>query len=721
MGSVSTFVRSARGTVVLLAVVTLLLAALLARGNRHMPEPSGGDDFAAQHQDDGQDPDHALLGSRAPARVRALLEQLRQAAGPQRDLLVLRETLDTSDPQLRAVVDAAQRHGIAEGVARLRADYWQRSARAAIPRRQLAPDKAQRLAALAAECMAHGWQFSQFPTYRIASPVAWKDDPFHDRSWRFWFHCFIFLEPGLEAHRAEQAHPFLEFARAIALDWGRFHVAQGNDHEFAWYDMAVGLRARMLAPIVDAALRNPGVPDGEVLELLLARIHALYLADQDQIAWHSNHGIYQLAGLLHLVRSVPVLRDQAAMARFACDGLQRTFREHFTAEGIHREHSPQYHVFVLNLLAQLLDEGWLDDPEFAALCRQANRNTLWFINPCGSLTRLGDTDDVAAADEIAFSVDARLRYVLTQGAEGQPPDAAWTAFPQSGYAIFRSPWSDRPWDRHSYLCFAAAFHCRTHKHADDFTFEWYEGQQPLVIDSGRYKYQYDDPMRQYIESTRAHNTVEIDGADSSRRALDAFGSALAAAGEADGAYYAEAELQRRRPVAVKHRRVLVFRPGQWLAVVDQLDAPDLHHYTQWFHFAPELEFEAGQCAAYAKLPADGRVLSVVPASDAPPLALTAHRGQKEPRIQGWTSFHRGEVVPNTALGVHVEASTCTVATLLVLGQQPVAADSIVLQADSSGQSIHLHWSADGQTEGFTYRRADQQRVLERHYDPVVAP
>ena len=59
----------------------------------------------------------------------------------------------------------------------------------------------------------------------------------------------------------------------------------------------------------------------------------------------------------------------------------------------------------------------------------------------------------------------------------------------------------------------------------------------LLIDSGRYTYKYDHPYRQYVESTRAHNTVEIDGRDFSRRQADAFGSAIVAGGESAGAYY----------------------------------------------------------------------------------------------------------------------------------------------------------------------------------------
>jgi len=73
---------------------------------------------------------------------------------------------------------------------------------------------------------------------------------------------------------------------------------------------------------------------------------------------------------------------------------------------------------------------------------------------------------------------------------------------------------------------AAGFHSATHKQADDLTFVWHESGRPFIVDAGRYGYYYDEPGRRYCESTRAHNTVEIDGRSTSMRPSDAFGSAL---------------------------------------------------------------------------------------------------------------------------------------------------------------------------------------------------
>ena len=38
-------------------------------------------------------------------------------------------------------------------------------------------------------------------------------------------------------------------------------------------------------------------------------------------------------------------------------------RDHFTADGVHREHSPGYHYSVLTALQRILDAGLLGDKE----------------------------------------------------------------------------------------------------------------------------------------------------------------------------------------------------------------------------------------------------------------------------------------------------------------------------------------------------------------------
>ena len=70
--------------------------------------------------------------------------------------------------------------------------------------------------------------------------------------------------------------------------------------------------------------------------------------------------------------------------------------------------------------------------------------------------------------------------------------------------------------------------------------------QPLLVDPGTFTYQYDIPERMYCESTRGHNTVEIDNLNYSRFRQDAFGSAIDFVAKKGRLYYVSPKVKYKR-------------------------------------------------------------------------------------------------------------------------------------------------------------------------------
>ena len=149
--------------------------------------------------------------------------------------------------------------------------------------------------------------------------------------------------------------------------------------------------------------------------------------------------------------------------------------------------------------------------------------------------------------------------------------------------MLRSGWPDaESFDGASYLAQQAGFHSRTHKQADDLSFIWYDRGTEILIDAGRYGYLgktepgsdlwnkgfwYSDPKRIYVESTRSHNTVEIDGMSFNRKDSPPYGSAIQRWGETeDGLLFVETHATQFETIG--HTRLLVFDPGNWLLVYD---------------------------------------------------------------------------------------------------------------------------------------------------------
>ncbi len=88
------------------------------------------------------------------------------------------------------------------------------------------------------------------------------------------------------------------------------------------------------------------------------------------------------------------------------------------------------------------------------------------------------------------------------------------AFADAGMHILRTPRGDGPeiWCRcdggpHGFLSIAA------HGHADALSVEVRHDGVELLVDPGTYCYHGEPEWRSYFRSTRAHNTIEVDGED----------------------------------------------------------------------------------------------------------------------------------------------------------------------------------------------------------------
>ena len=275
----------------------------------------------------------------------------------------------------------------------------------------------------------------------------------------------------------------------------------------------------------------------------------------------------------------------------------------------------------------------------------------------------------------------------------------------------RDRWPSGPADFEdcSYLAQIAAFHSRTHKHADDLSFVWYEGGRELLVDAGRYGYlgrldaaselgrqgfMYADPNRVYVESTRAHNTVEIDGLSHPRRQVPFYGSALEGWGDRDGVMWSECAATFHK--TVEHRRVLVLRPGEWLLVIDALACRRRrrHSFSQRFHFAPELSATD-----------DGQQVEVTIPEVSERLWMTALLpggrldgvvcGQTEPELLGLVSREAYQMLPAPTAAYQVtDAPRHVFATLLSLdAEAPLPAP--VQRVDESGRRGELRWQSGG--------------------------
>lgn len=557
--------------------------------------------------------------------------------------------------------------------------------------------------------LTRGWSFPGHPPIPVTGDGPWDELPTAARSWVFNAHAWEPLGPLLAEYSDHGNPQCLQASVAYATGWlDRESADAGDPSDAPWGGMAIGLRAYRLAYLLDVLRATGGDPDLIDRLARATRVHARALADPERFVERSNHGVIQAAGQLAMATRLigePLMRASAAQAQAR---LLEVLRAHTSAEGVYLEHSPTYHQSVLDTLAALDQCGLLTDEELRAWIPRLAAGLAAFMRPDGRLVNFGDTD-----------ADARARPDLLALA---PPDAIpaegiLQALPASGYAMVR----DARRQGSTYLALNAAFHSRVHRHADDLSFVWFDGGRDLLVDSGRYGYAgqqdpdsglgrlghwYGDPARVYVESTRAHNTVEVDGVSNPRRSRP-YGSALTRWAQADGVAIVEG---LARIGAVVQRRLLIARPGEWLIVVDSLADPGKgeHDYVQRFHFAPDLDVQGNAAGARASAGTGGPLLHMTALLEAQ--VVRPVRGQESPDLLGWVAPRAMELEPAWTAGYEAGGVRGTVfATLFRLGAE--APEAGTTRINATARRGQCAWTAAGVAWLVEYDGTDESGPL----------
>ena len=468
-----------------------------------------------------------------------------------------------------------------------------------------------------------------FERVPVTLPFDWTMSPFASRPWRTRLMCLQPMDAPLYAWRETGDAAWLRDAADIFFDWWARDGGTGASGFRAWADMPVGYRAMKIALTTDAAAAgewSPSEAEGAAL-MAAAEAHLGALMEPERLS-DGNHGIFQLHGL-RVLSEVTGLRRADADA-FLTEHLTRLIDRQFGEEGVHLEHSPHYHWWMQSELAAIRDSGWHGTLDLDARLARAEEAKHWMLAPGELMVRVGDTPD--SEPVLPPAVPARPDHV-----EGGL-SLRW--FPSSGIAAAKTD--------DALVFFHAAYHSKSHKHADDLHVELHDLGRPILVDAGSSGYKT-GPARSYAVSTHAHNTVEWAGRSYPRDGTDAYGSGLVGAGLVRGGAYLEGRV-RHASAGVSHRRRAVFLPGRALVLQDRLRAGEEAEAIQWLHLAPrwrpvgdpaDLTFTDGEAFVRIEPEADAAVRAHN--------AMEGRDGEPDWR-QGWRTLRR-DLEPSWSIGL----------------------------------------------------------------------
>lgn len=244
----------------------------------------------------------------------------------------------------------------------------------------------------------------------------------------------------------------------------------------------------------------------------------------NRISRHTTHGnwlIMEMNGLAQISILYPVFRQSLEWQEFSFQTLLKELDRQIYPDGFQYELSTGYHDVTINNYQRLIlmadTYGITIPPEIIPMLEHACEVNLKLMMPNGCLPDIND-GQMHSCQELFLKKkkilpDSRNLHWITSGmTEGMPPDYLSVALPWSGFFVMRNGWKAN--DTWALLDGAPFGH--GHQHEDKLSLLIYAGGKLLLTEGGNYAYD-DSLMRQYVRSTRSHNTVRVDGMEQNRR------------------------------------------------------------------------------------------------------------------------------------------------------------------------------------------------------------
>jgi hypothetical protein len=322
--------------------------------------------------------------------------------------------------------------------------------------------------------------------------------------------------------------------------------------------------------------------------LWLMESHASYI--ERRLSLHSssgNHSIAECAGLIYSGVLFPEHARASAWRSLGLKILPEQALRQVLPDGGGIEQALWYQLFIIDLLglveALLGSRGEVVAPQISSAVRRGREFLCAFGENPAELPLIGDGDG-------GFALTSHLRLSFTCSEQDR---AEVTTFPDSGYTIYQSadPSTTRAVIDHGPLGMPPAY---GHGHADALSVIVTTGGANLLVDPGTYAYNRGAAWRRYFRSTRAHNTVTVDGLDQAvqeaafmwtcpydTRLVASNGSQVDVVGRV---------LMRHdgyRRINVIHWRAVLLKRNGLVVVWDRLEGGGIHEFELNWHLGAE--------------------------------------------------------------------------------------------------------------------------------------
>lgn len=463
--------------------------------------------------------------------------------------------------------------------------------------------------------------------FQFKGAIDWLAMPNGDPEWCYMLNRHKYWIDLGRAYFLTQDEKYAKQWVADCSDWmERNPLTKTKELANSWRRIEVGIRCENWIKTYEYFQNSTALtPEFKKKFKACLAAHAEFINDSFSFfSKTSNWGILEYNGLFCASIFLDEMPEAATWRKNALERLNYAAYLQIGEDGVQWEKSPMYHNEVLHCLENVVFlaqrfEISLPKHITTAAHKMALVNLQW-MKPNGNQPLYGDSDDtpltqVWVKPTVTFNDPLLKKRVEISGVDyanyfdlskkelrrlrrlkGTTPTYKSVYQENSGDLYLRSGWDADA----SYMSFHLKNLYCGHGHDDLLHFTIFAHGRDYLVDGGRYTY-VESPERAYFKSSKAHNTIEVDGLDNA-----IYESSWSNKWEASSSYqdvkimpwgaWAEADNQTYSrlddPVAMK-RSILYIAPSMWI-VNDQFVSKKMHRFNQYFNYKEDhLDIAAG--------------------------------------------------------------------------------------------------------------------------------
>jgi hypothetical protein len=498
-------------------------------------------------------------------------------------------------------------------------------------------------------------------------PLTWREDPYHDRFWRYNFYSLRIFKDLLNANIATGNQEYSNKLVSIVNSFLKAGVKQPH----AWDDYhAVAWRALALTDVWWKLRQHNELPI-QTSNAILASLeqHGMFMLQSDHFQPEFNHAVNEAAALYELGVAFPTLPHAAEWRAVGAERLSNTLTNLIDSNGALTEHSSYYDFYVLSKFWDI--DKYSDDykysisNQFDAKIAEMTNYATYILQPNLHVPLIGASLD----EQVGYQGDYKqiaqkypeFKYVLTQGREGKKPSHDNIQFKDTGETVMRSSWSGGSnYSNQTQVIFTYGAYETSHSNLDSLGFMLYSNGIEMLPGPGLYSYT-PGSLHNYFHGTESENTVLVDGKDQSE------GTGVAGKFIQGNGYVSQSAADQLNS-GVTQERQLTLIGSSTLVIVDKLHSSNTHTYQQLFHLYSGAHFNAKGLNVQVPGKIASQNMSITQLNTKG-ILLSSVYNRRTSNPGGLCSEKYGQLLPCYQIQYTQKAANATYVTVIQIGKQ----------------------------------------------------